>query len=291
VPHRFDAILRHLPEEYPQDWAQLAGVEPSFPVAVIDADLSTVTAAADKVLQIGERDPWLLHLEFQANYDQSLSQRMLQYNVLLGVRHSLPVRSVAILLRPGADGKTMTGQVDGTLPNGTIYLKFGYEVIRLWQLEPAAILAGGIGILPLLPLTRVERPELPQLIREMKKRFQRRSGRADIDSLWTATYVLMGLEYEEGFASRLLQGVGTMKESVTYQAILKEGREKGHEEGLEEGREEARRMLLAQGTKRFGKPSSKVRKTIEAIAEPSEFERLGIRLLDVESWADLLAEL
>jgi hypothetical protein len=122
--------------------------------------------------------------------------------------------------------------------------------------------------------------ETRQLIREMAKRFQRRAGRADIDSLWTATYVLMGLQYEEGFASQLLQGVRSMEESVTYQAILKKGRV-----------EEARRMLLAQGTKQFGKPSVRVRKTIEAIAEPMEFERLSMRLLDVKSWADLLAEL
>ena len=280
---RFDAILKHLPEDYPQDWALLAGVKRLAPVTVVDADVSTVTAAADKVLRVDEPDPWLLHLEFQASYDATLSQRLLQYNVLLGVRHSLPVRSVAILLRPEADGKSMTGHVRWKLPHGKIYLEFEYNVIRLWQLAPEAILAGGIGTLPLLPLTRVARPDLPRLIREMAKRLHREASHADVDSLWTATYVLMGLEYEEGFASQLLQGVRSMKESVTYQAILKEGRE--------EGREEARRILLALGAKRFGKPSAKVRRTVATITEPAVFEDLATRLLDVESWADLLGEL
>src|SRR5258708_39204092 len=89
---RFDAILKHLPEDYPQDWAQLAGVKRPARVTVIDADVSTVTAAADKVLRVDEPDPWLLHLEFQASYDATLSHRLLQYNVLLGVRQPLVQR-------------------------------------------------------------------------------------------------------------------------------------------------------------------------------------------------------
>jgi predicted transposase YdaD len=121
---RFDAILKHLPEEYPQDWALLAGVKPSTPVTVIDADLSTVTAAADNVLRVDEPKRWILHLEFQASYDRTLSERILQYNVLLRVCHSLPMRSAVILLRPEADGKTMTGHFQEWLSNGATYLEF-----------------------------------------------------------------------------------------------------------------------------------------------------------------------
>ena len=276
----FDATVKHLPEDYPQDWAGLVGVPKSAPVTVIDADVSTVTAAADKVLRVDEAKPWLPHLEFQASYDAALSQRLLHYNVLLAFRHSLPVHSVAILLCPKADGKAMTGHVQAKLPHGKPYLEFDYDVIRLWQLKPEGILAGGVGTLPLLPLTRVARPDLPRLIREMAKRFHSQAGQAEIDSLWTATYVLMGLEYEEGFASQLLKGVRSMRESVTYQAILEEGRA-----------DEARRILLAQGTKRFGRPSAKHRKAVASIIEPAVFERLAMRLLEVESWAALLAGL
>ena len=78
-----------------------------------------------------------------------------------------------------------------------------------------------------------------------------------------------------------------MKESVTYQAIIEEGRVLGVEAGRTD---EARRILLAQGTKSFGKPSAKVRKAIGAISEPAVLEGLATRLLDVESWSELLAE-
>ncbi|MFN0055563.1 MAG: DUF4351 domain-containing protein, partial [Planctomycetales bacterium] len=172
-------------------------------------------------------------------------------------------------------------------------LRFEYEVIRLWELSPEVILAGGLGTLPLLPLTNVKRSELPGLIREMEGRIQREASPSDAERLWTATYVLMGLEYDRAYASALLKGVCSMRESVTYQAILEEGREEGREEGLvaglEKGRSsEARRIVLTLGTKRFGRPSVKVRKSIETIADPDVLERLATRLLDVESWAELL---
>ena len=83
-----------------------------------------------------------------------------------------------------------------------------------------------------------------------------------------------------------------MKESVTYQAILEEGRVQGVEAGREEGRaDEARRILLSLGTKQLGRPSAKIRKTIAAITEPAVFEGLVTRVHEVESWAELLDEL
>lgn len=67
-----------------------------------------------------------------------------------------------------------------------------------------------------------------------------------------------------------------MKESVTYQAILEEGRA-----------DEARRILLSLGTEQFGRPSAKIRKTIAAITEPAVFEGLVNRFLKVDSWTEL----
>jgi hypothetical protein len=90
----------------------------------------------------------------------------------------------------------------------------------------------------------------------------------------------MGLEYEKGIARQLLKGVRSMKESVTYQAILEEGRA-----------DEARRILLTLGTKRFGKASTKHRKAVAAITEPAVLEGLATRLLEVENWTELLAGL
>lgn len=44
-------------------------------------------------------------------------------------------------------------------------------------------------------------------------------------SLWTATLLLVRLEYELASGQQLLGGVCPIKNSVTYQASLGEGRE------------------------------------------------------------------
>lgn len=296
MSQRFDAILKHLPEEYPEDWARFVGV--TAPVTVIDADVSTVTAAADKVLRVEAPEPWILHWEFQVSRDAALARRLLHYNVLLGIRHVLPVRSLVLLLRPGADAKALTGSLQWRLPHGQPYLEFAYEVIRLWQLPPEAFLEGGLGTLPLAPLAKVPTPELPGLLQQMARRIDREAKTPEAKSLWTATYVLLGLEYTSEVSNQLLRGVRSMKESATYQAILQEGLEKGLKKGLEKGlekgreeaREEAREILLSLGTRRFGKPSTKTRKMVAQISDREMLKSLALRLLEVESWTELLAE-
>ena len=71
-----------------------------------------------------------------------------------------------------------------------------------------------------------------------------------------------------------------MKESVTYQAILEEGRV-----------EEAQRILLSQGTALFGKPSVKVRRVLAGITDLELLESLLLRVIQISSWTDLLADL
>ncbi len=105
---KFDVTLKSLLEDSPEDWPILAGVhEPR--VEVIDADVSTISGAADKVLRLYGPPPSLMHLEFQAGPDASLPRRMNVYNAALEDRHDLPVASVAVLLRPEANLRLLTG--------------------------------------------------------------------------------------------------------------------------------------------------------------------------------------
>src|SRR5437870_6351451 len=103
MPQPFDATTKDLVEMHPEDWLEYLGL-PRAAVELIDADVSTVTAAADKVLRVLEPKPWLAHLELQSSRDRELPDRKLQYNVLLDRRHQLPVQSIVVLLRPEADG-------------------------------------------------------------------------------------------------------------------------------------------------------------------------------------------
>ncbi len=167
----FDPTLKHLFEARPIDGLRYVGLSVTDPVAVIDADLSTVSAEADKVIRVGGDNPWLAHLECQANYERRLGNRMLRYNVLLGDRHDLPVDSTVILLRPQADGPAMTGRLRFDV-HGVEYLDFRYRVVRAWEQSVEVVLAGGLGTLPLAPLCDVPPERLPEVIGLMETRLR-----------------------------------------------------------------------------------------------------------------------
>jgi hypothetical protein len=74
-----------------------------------------------------------------------------------------------------------------------------------------------------------------------------------------------------------------MRESVTYQAILEEGRREGAVTA-------ARKFLLLLGHQYLGEPSKAMRRTVEAITDLTCLERMCVRLAEAESWQDLLQE-
>ena len=80
-----------------------------------------------------------------------------------------------------------------------------------------------------------------------------------------------------------------MQDSSTYQDLLQEGRL----DGVIEGRlNEARRLVLRQGTKRFGAHDAVAIASIESIHVLDWLEALGERILDpgIQKWDDLLRD-
>ena len=145
----YDAILKHLVEAYPAAWLAGVGWPTAGPVRVIDADVSTVTAGADKVICVEGEPSWLMHLELQAGPDMELIDRAHLYNVVLRRRHGVPVRSALFLLRREADSPRFTGLLEQLDPAGDWERRWRYRVIRVWQLPSEALLTGGLGLLPL----------------------------------------------------------------------------------------------------------------------------------------------
>src|SRR5438105_7964069 len=137
----FDATLKDLVERDPGDWVSLAGL-PEAPTHLIDADIATVTGAADKVLRVESEPPCLLHLEFLSGHDAAEQPRRLhKRNILLEDRHDLAVRTVAVVLRPEADSPVLSGTRQRTHPSEVEpYILFRYDVIRVWQLRPSQLL-------------------------------------------------------------------------------------------------------------------------------------------------------
>lgn len=282
---QFDETLKHLTELSPQDWV-VQGGWPAAPAHIIDADIATIAGATDKVIRVAGRPDWLLAVDFQAGHD-SLAKLpdLLLYNSALFKRHGLPVRSLLVLLHRGADSPQLTGLYERGFPGELFDVAIRYRVIRVWQVAAEQWLAGGLGLVPLAPLGDVRQQDLPTVIARMKQRLEREVPPRQAADLWSAAFILMGTRYERALVQRLMQGVLTMKESVTYQAIIEEGEAIGEAKGKKEG---SRKLILLQGRSKFGDPSAEAEAALNALSDVRQLEKLGVRLLHASSWEELL---
>jgi predicted transposase YdaD len=278
VEKLYDPTLKALVERAPADWLPLLQLPPA-PVAVVDADVaSVISGAADTVLRVAADLPYLLHLDFESgHFSARVPGRLRLYDTVLDYRHDVLVRSVLVLLHPRADSPQLGGEVVRRFPGEAPYGFLRYQVLRVWQLPPEFLLAGGIGTLPLAPISDVPEAEVPGIIERMQKRLRRRAERAVARDIWAATFILLGLRYSPEISRALLRGVVGMKESTTYQAILEEGRLEG-----------ARKMLLLVGRERLGEPDATSAAAINAMTDVEQLHNLGRQAMHVSSWQELL---
>jgi predicted transposase YdaD len=299
ITRPYDVTFKHLVEEHPRDALAFVGVTDVRTVEVVDTDTSTISSAVDKALRVEtSQGEFLVHLEFQSGPDPELLERAFWYNATLYRRHRLPVQTTLVLLAKGADQPRLTGRLEICLPSGMPCHAFHYRVMRLWRVPVATILAGGVGVLPLAPLGEGAQERINDVVGAIAQRFAAISTIAEQDTLWAATYFFMGLKYDAELIQRLIPGGRHMRESVTYQLVVEEGRQEGRRIGLEEGRQEgrqeglaqgARKMLLLAGCKRFGKPSRRILTLLDQVSTLDGLERLMIHIDNVNSWYDLFA--
>jgi len=278
----FDAVLKELIEKYPADWLAFFGAPTTDPVRTIDADVSTVSAATDKLFLVESDSAWLLHVEFQSSPSSGLIERLQWYNTLVRYRHGLPVRSILVLLRPSADSPQYSGVWQDRLPGGMTYLEFHYQAIRLWQVSEAAVLQGGVGVLPLALLADVVEKNLPNVVRRVAERLNHEVPEQHAaETLWTQTFVLAGLRLPRSVLDPLFRGASAM-------SILEDS------SALEYFTERAearafRAVLLIQGEQRFGAPAETVSAALQQLDDPRRLKRMTQRILQVNSWDELLA--
>ena len=290
----FDAAAKELIWEDPGAWLTRFEIGPRGSVQIIESEATTMAASADKVIKVMSDPPYLVNIELQSSHETNLVRTMWMRQTLLDYRHDLPVLTVVVLLRKKANSPRLSGEYVRRLPDGTATNRYAYRVVRLWREKPETFLDSGPALTPLAPLADVTEAELPDLVRRMAERINQEPP-LRASKLWTATFLLMGLRYPDELSLHLLEGVASMRESTTYQWILKEGREEGLKQGLEKGLQEgrvaeARRLLLRQGVKRFGNPPAKAESAVARIDELDRLELLIDRAHDPEvtSWNQLL---
>jgi len=292
----FDAGLKDLVEGHASAWAPLLGASRVRRVRVIDADVSTVTGASDKALLVeSDEGEYVLQPELQSSYKPDLPSRMSWYNAVYEHRLGKPVLSIAVPLRPEADGPAMNGRHEMRVPGRPgPYRIFEYDVLRLWLVPVKQLLAGGIGILPLAPLADDAAARLPDVLREIDRRLQSEAKSDEAEKLRAATSVLMSLRHPPGLIRDLLKGMWPMwndvlEDSSIIQEFVKRGEDRGVKIGEVRANARLREILLHLGEKQFGPPESGSRAAIETLADPDRLAALTERVLEVKSWQELLA--
>jgi hypothetical protein len=193
MPKPFDAAMRELFELEPAAWLEFLGIPVQDPgqVEVIDSNLSTFTAEADKVARIGGDFPLIVHTEFISGRDLADPEQAFWYNTLLRRRHRLPVWTVLVLLRPAADGPEMTGAYESEVPGRGKNLWFRYDVVRVWLEAPERLLSAGLPLLPLAPVSNVAPEELRDVLTAVATRLRDEAGPGLKTTLWAATAILI----------------------------------------------------------------------------------------------------
>ncbi len=287
---QYDAGMKVLVETHLPDWLALTPFKPRGRMRVIDSDVSAVTADADKVLLIQEATPWILHVELQAGYDRWLAERTAWYSALLSYKHKCPVHSMVVLLHRKADAPRLTGELVDRIADEQPHRIFRYQLVRAWELNAEALAAGTWGLFPLAPLSDTAPPILPSLVERMGRRLAREyPQQEEARTLGTIMDILLGLRYDQELTRHMMEKVMNMidlRESHAYHIILEEGQAIGEAKGRIASLHDT---LLRLGKKKFGKPSAKILRELNAITEETRLAQLSERILDVDSWRDLLA--
>ncbi len=281
----FDSTMKDLLDHFAIDWVSWLAPVFNLPATVqvqpCDVDLSTVQITADKVFQLCASETGYLHIEPQSSRDDSLPLRLTCYNLLINYKRSGPVHSVVVLLRREAQFPGLTG-VFHNFDN----LVFRYGIVRVWELDGEALLHGPIGSTPLALLTDSANGQLKEYVNRLAERYREANVPEDVESLLlTSGYILLGLRYTQEEIRTAFLGASGMQESVTYQAILREG----------EARGEARGSLLSRQADiitvleaRFGFITEDLKNTILVNTDTDRLKEIMIQAATIASLDELV---
>jgi hypothetical protein len=287
MSHPFDATLKDVLAQDPKDFESVSafGLPKIAPARALNVDLSTISAATDVAFGFGEPLQEIVDLNFQSGPDTSLADRLLLYHAAYRLRYGVPVRSVAILLRPKADSPNLTGKLSYVA--GGKRLEFEYDVVRLWREPVEPFLKGGVGLLPLATLCQAPaglslQEGLRQIVREIDRRLAQETDHGHAVRLMTAAFILTGMRVPKEAVASIYEGVRIMHESTAWDVIMDEGRAEGRMEG-------EINFLLRQGTRKFGVPDAQSEASLKGIHDLDRLERLADAILTAQSWQELLS--
>jgi predicted transposase/invertase (TIGR01784 family) len=285
----FDNICKFLAETYSTDIASWLLGEPIPLTQVQPQELAVEPIRADSLILLEAKD-LLLHLEFQTRPDPQIPFRELDYWVR-GKRRfpDKKILQFVIYLKETSSDLVFQNRFEDEKT------KHEFEVIRLWE-QPITNFLGFTGMLPFAIL--VNDGDKERLLQDIAQKIDEIPEQKTRQIIGAATYVLAGLVLEKNIIKQILRR-DLMRESVTYQEILEEGRLEGEVKGRKEGEVKGRKegeikgrkqglltIILRQLTRKFGNLPPKLHTRIARLQIP-RLESLAEAILDFESVVDL----
>jgi predicted transposase/invertase (TIGR01784 family) len=233
----FDSTCRRLAEQFPEDFASWLLGRQINSVLLNPTELSLDPIRADNIMLLeGESD--VLHIEWQTDPKEVVPMRLADYR--LRIHRKSPdktIHQVVVYLR-----KTNSPRVyQDYFEIAGMYAT--YRVIRIWEV-PVAELMQYPGLLPFAALGQTDDPE--QTLRTAVQAMQQLPDREQQHETLGAAYLLSGLVLDREMIGKIIRR-DNMRESVTYQAVLEEGREEGREEGDRQRQKSMAISLLREG--------------------------------------------
>lgn len=262
-----DNICQYLAQQHPENFANWV-LKRTTDTKILRADLSLEPIRADFVALLRPHHR-ILHLEFQveAISNPPLPFRMLDYFVRFYSQYNCPVDQFVIFLKRTSSTAAYTEQfVDAN----TIHQ---YRVIRLWEQDPAPLLANP-ALLPLAVLAQSNSPNaLLEQVASGLGMIEEREQRSNISA---CTGLLASLRFDNDTIRQFLRE-DVMREAPMYQEIIQEGR-----------REEALLYTLRLLNRRIGTIALDLQLQVQNLTTP-QLEELGMALLDFNNASELAA--
>lgn len=275
-----DNICKYLSEQYPESFVNWILGETTSDAEILKSELSVEPIRADFVALLRPQSR-ILHLEFQveATSNPPLPLRMLDYYVRLYRQYNYPVEQFVIFLKRTGSTSAYTDQF---ITDSTTHR---YRIIRLWEQDPAPLLANP-ALLPFATLAQADSPNT--LLEQVATQLDMIESREQRSNISACVEIVAGIKFDIETIRQFLRE-DIMKESVVYQEIIREGLQQGIEQGVQQGkREEALSFTMRLLTRRIGEVAPELQAQIQELTT-SQLEELGVALLDFNNASDLAA--
>jgi len=220
-----------------------AGVEPQL--IPLRPETAPAVAMPDFVawLTIPPGDPFIFHVEFFVRYSTDIAAILARYGVSLAWQYRCPVMSLVVLLRRQGVPKRISRV--GRFDVGETKARHPFRVVRLWKIDPTAILeTGDWRLLPWSVLMRSSDAEVRRVAEILARE-------GDEESI--GRFVTLGsLRYHRGQLEEMLgeSKMGLVEAILEGSSLVREVRERAAKEAREQGRTEGLAEGLAEGEAR-----------------------------------------